>query len=78
VQTNGKKAPNAAPFEFGERHPLFGMTGKPGGRGPLGKGYWFKQPTRPYMETAARNKLDEAAREYSRVIDDWAHDAGFH
>lgn len=78
VQTNGRQAPNAAPFEFALRHPLWGMTGKPGGRGPVGKGYWREQPHRPYMEAAARNKIDEAARAYSRVIDDWAQERGFH
>lgn len=77
IQTNGRLAPNAAPFEFGERHPLFGLTGRPGGRGPKGSGHWYRQPKRPYMEEGARRKLDEASVEYARVIDDWAAKRGY-
>lgn len=44
VVTDGAAAPNAAPFEFGERHPLFGD-----------KKHWYKQPLRAYMNRAATN-----------------------
>lgn len=44
VVTDGTMAPNAAPFEFGERHPLFGD-----------RSHWYKQPTRAYMDKAAKN-----------------------
>jgi len=55
VVTDGTAAPNAAPFEFGERHPLFGD-----------KGVWFKQPTRAYMNSAASGAaVDEAADVYA-------------
>ena len=45
VFTDGVLAPNAAPFEFGERHPLFGNERS-----------WWPQPLRPYMNRAASNK----------------------
>lgn len=44
VITDGTAAPNAAPFEFGERHPLYGN-----------RKFWYKQPLRAYMSNAARN-----------------------
>jgi hypothetical protein len=44
VVTDGVAAPNAAPFEFGERHPLWGN-----------RKYWRPQPRRAYMDRAARN-----------------------
>lgn len=44
VVTDGGAAPNAAPFEFAERHPLFGN-----------RGHWYRQPRRAYMDRAARN-----------------------
>lgn len=50
VVTDGNAAPNAAPFEFGERHPLFGN-----------RGHWYKQPTRAYMSNAANSKTTQAA-----------------
>jgi hypothetical protein len=53
IVTDGVAAPNAAPFEFGERHPLWGN-----------RKYWKKQPTRAYMNRAARNPgVIEAAGE---------------
>lgn len=55
VVTDGVLAPNAAPFEFGERHPLFGN-----------RQHWYKQPTRAYMSNAATNNatIDAAADAY--------------
>ncbi len=54
IITDGGAAPNAAPFEFGERHPLFGD-----------RDHWYKQPTRPYMNQAATGPaVDEAADVY--------------
>src|SRR5258708_31679927 len=41
VITDGMAAPNAAPFEFGKRHPLFGD-----------RTHWYKQPTRAYISRA--------------------------
>lgn len=60
VVTDGTDAPNAAPFEFGERHPLWGR------RGP---GDWRKQPTRAYMSNAARNSgaITRAAEAYAEA-----------
>lgn len=54
VITDGTAAPNAAPFEYGERHPLFGD-----------REHWYKQATKPYMNQAATgDALDEAADVY--------------
>lgn len=66
VRTNGNKARNAAPFEFGERHPLFGD-----------RNHWYATPHRPYMEDAAEQTLDRAAEAYAEVVDDWAQQLGF-
>lgn len=44
VVTDGVAAPNAAPFEFGLSHPMFGD-----------RKAWGKQPKRPFMDKAARN-----------------------
>lgn len=66
VITSGAQAPNAAPFEYAERHPLFGN-----------KKHWYTQPHRPYMERAGRDDLDEAAEAYSEVFDDWAARLGY-
>lgn len=56
VVTDGTMAPNAAPFEFGERHPLFGD-----------RKHWYKQPTRAYMSRAAKDSktIDTAADVYA-------------
>lgn len=66
IRTSGRKARNAAPFEFGERHPLFGNYK-----------HMYNTPHRPYMEEAAEAALDAAAEAYAEVIDDWAHELGF-
>ena len=47
VWTDGHAAPNAAPFEFGERHPVFGN-----------RKVWRPQPRRAYMN---RTALDAGA-----------------
>lgn len=58
VVTDGVEAPNAAPFEFGERHPLFGD-----------RKHWYKQPTRAYMSRAAQDSstIDKAADIYGSL-----------
>lgn len=66
VFTSGTDAPNAAPFELPERHPLFGD-----------KEHWYEQPHRPYMEEAGDRKADAAAEEYANVCDDWAKTLGW-
>lgn len=55
IHTDGAAAPNAAAFEFGQRHPVFGNPD-----------VWVKQPTRAYMQNAAKNKgaLEKAGEEY--------------
>jgi hypothetical protein len=58
VITDGVLAPNAAPFEFGLRHPLWGNRND-----------WYKQPTRAYMNSAARNPgaISRAADAYAEA-----------
>lgn len=61
VVTDGHTAPNAAPFEFGERHPC----NLPNLRGPDGRPtVWRKQPMRAYMSNGARGASDAAAERY--------------
>lgn len=45
VITDGALAPMAAPFEFGERHPLWGNDK-----------FWYPQPRKPYLKKAATSK----------------------
>ncbi len=55
VVTDGTAAPNAAPFEFGERHPVFGN-----------RNVWRKMKTKAYMNRAATGPaVDEAADVYA-------------
>ena len=70
---DGSEAPNAYPFEDGVRHPLFGLAGdgRPGDRAQPGKGHWYPQPKRPFLEEAAEATAEEAAEAFSSVIDDW-------
>jgi len=49
VMTAGNEAPNAAPFEFRERHPLWGD-----------RKHWYAQPLRAYMSNAARNAATQS------------------
>jgi hypothetical protein len=56
IVTDGGAAPNAAPFEFGERHPLWGN-----------RNYWYKQPTRAYMNRAALSAAEAAAEIYAAI-----------
>lgn len=58
VVTDGTAAPNAAPFEFGLSHPMFGD-----------RKAWGKQPKRAYMDRAAKNgsALNRAADAYAEA-----------
>jgi len=61
VVTDGTAAPNAAPFEFGLRHPLWGRWDTPG---PT-----HVQPKRPYMSRAATNSgaITRAKEIYQKI-----------
>ncbi len=59
VETDGAAAPNAAPFQFAENHPVFGN-----------RDVWVKQPWRPYMTEAAAEGSDEAVKIFALKIDD--------
>jgi len=74
----GADAPNAYPFEDGVRHPLFGMAGdgRPGDRAAPGKGHWYPQPHRPFLEDAAEEGAEACAVEFAKVFDDWAKSLG--
>lgn len=74
VRTEGAIAPNAAPFEAAELHPLWARVGSV----RYLYSHWGKQPYRPYMLQAALQKLDDAAEAYAdEVIDDDLRAAGF-
>ncbi len=59
VVTDGNRAPNAAPFETAERHPLWAAVGST--RYEKKPEDWRKQPYRPYMLEAGYSELDKAA-----------------
>jgi hypothetical protein len=60
VKTEGSIAPNAAPFEAGELHPLWARVGS----NKYNHGDWGRQPLFPYMMMAAEETLDQAAEAY--------------
>ena len=60
VVAGGDAAPNARPFETGDRHPLWG-------RWVTGKG---RQPKRPFLEEGAAAGITEAASVFATFIDD--------
>jgi hypothetical protein len=64
VLTEGSKAPNAAPFEFGERHPVFGRPDV-----PRAKWTWRKMKQRDYMNRAATSSttINAAAEAYANA-----------
>lgn len=66
VITDGQAAPNAAPFEYAERHPLFGD-----------EDLWYKQPKRPYMVEAAEATADQAMNKYATYLDKLARRHGY-
>lgn len=59
VQTDGREAPNAAPFEYAKNHPLFGD-----------REHWYKQPFRPYMLEARDREMPEIEEEMARALED--------
>lgn len=66
VIADGTIAPNAAPFEGPEEHPLFGN-----------RNYWYMQPHRPFMSDAARQGSDSAMDKYAQSVYDYAESKGF-
>lgn len=66
VVTDAVIAPNGAPFEFAERHPLFGD-----------RDYWYAQPRRPYMTEGAAVAAGAALEEYARILDPMTERAGY-
>lgn len=66
VFTDGNLAPNAAPFEYAEYHPLWGN-----------RKYEYRQPHRAYMSDALIQRANAAAEEIAQAVDDWGHDLGF-
>lgn len=52
VETDGESAPNAAPFEFGENHPVYGRPTV-----SRDKWTWRKQPKRPYLDITALDPI---------------------
>lgn len=69
VVTDGVAAPNAAPFEFAERHPL-NYPNQVKALNRHGRAFnWVKQPRRSYMSNAANNgkTVDQAADIYAQT-----------
>lgn len=66
VVTLGNEAPNAAPFEAGEEHPLFGD-----------RKHEYRQPHRPFMQAAFDRTADDGANHMGDVVDDWGEEFGF-
>lgn len=64
IEQHREIAPNGYPFEYGVWHPLNRPKTDP-------RKHWYKQPYRPFIETAMREKLDEAVDVYAKVVDDW-------
>lgn len=73
VRTEGATAPNAAPFEAAELHPLWARVGTP----RYTDWKWGKQPYRPYMLMAAEQEIDAAAEEYGESMYGYARSFGF-
>lgn len=73
VITDGSIAPNAAPFEGGELHPLWARVGS--WRYLHFK--WGQQPLRPYMMEAAASELDNAAVTYAKSVYAYAGSLGW-
>jgi hypothetical protein len=73
VITDGVVAPNAAPFEAGELHPLWAKVGS----WRYDHFKWGKQPFFPYMMEAASTELDNAAIAYSESVYEYAKTLGW-
>lgn len=63
VQTDAVEAPNARPFEYALRHPLFGDRNK-----------WYDQPFRPYMLEARDRVMPEIEKEMAAAMEDMFKD----
>lgn len=75
VVTNGDIAPNAAPFEYAEMHPLWASVGSTRYDRPDD---WRRQPLFPYMDMAMNAGLDAAAQKYGDItIDGWLKELGW-
>jgi len=73
VITEGSIAPNAAPFEGGETHPLWAHIGS--WRYVHFK--WGTQPLRPYMLEAAESAAQDACFAYSDSVIDYLVKTGW-
>jgi hypothetical protein len=73
ITAGGAEAPQAATFELGLSHPVFGrptMTRK--------EWTWVKQIARPYLAAAAERQATKAADAWGNgVITGWARNHGF-
>jgi hypothetical protein len=67
-------APPAYPNEVpGVRHPVFGGRGTKRPRAP-----WVTNEHRPFLAPAADQRINQAAEEFAKIIDDWAIRLGYH
>ena len=59
-------APPGRPAELRLNHPLFGN-----------REFWYGPPGHPFLRPAAEEKIDEAAWEYAKSVDDHARELGW-
>ena len=73
VITEGQLAPNAAPFEAAEAHPLWADIGS----WRYDHDKWGRQPLRPYMLEAAETAAQDACYDYSESVIDYMAKTGW-
>ena len=77
IAAGGRAAPQAYTMEGRPSgapiaHPVYG-------HGPRSGWTWAKQiPVRPFLREAIDVKQDEMVRIFAGIVDDWAHDLGYH
>jgi hypothetical protein len=73
ITAGGAAAPQAATFELGLSHPVFGRPDR-----LRGEWTWVKQIARPFLATAAEARATKAAEVWGDgVITAWAKNHGF-
>jgi hypothetical protein len=77
IAAGGSRAPQAYTMEGRSdgrpiAHPVYG-------HGPRTGWTWAKQiPVRPFLAEAVDARQDEMVRIFAGIVDDWAHDLGYH
>lgn len=76
IVAGGARAPQAYTFEgkpsgAPRSHPVFA-------RGPREDWTWVAQPPRPFLAEAVDAKSEEMLQIFAGIVDDWAHELGYH